>query len=93
MTRAGEAVNFFAVVAVIYAALYFGIIPTGKTIQNEIIPVLPFWALVTFGSYSLASLGWGVLTFKDKEAKYKELLLQIDQAKKELRAKGVDIDD
>lgn len=36
--------------------------------------MLPFWAIVSFGAYLLASLGWGVLTFKDTEGAYKELV-------------------
>jgi dolichol-phosphate mannosyltransferase subunit 3 len=53
---------------------------------------LPFWALVSFGAYLLFSLGWGIVTFNDTEGAYKELMLEIDTAKKELRAKGVDVD-
>jgi dolichyl-phosphate mannosyltransferase polypeptide 3 len=37
--------------------------------------VLPFWAIVSFGAYLLFSLGWGVLTFKDTEKAYDELVL------------------
>lgn len=36
--------------------------------------MLPFWALVSFGAYLLGTLGWGVLTFKDTEDAYKELV-------------------
>jgi dolichyl-phosphate mannosyltransferase polypeptide 3 len=53
---------------------------------------LPFWALVSFGAYLLFKLGWGVFTFNDVPDAYKELMGQIDQAKTELRAKGVTVD-
>ncbi|EAZ63505.1 hypothetical protein PICST_51616 [Scheffersomyces stipitis CBS 6054] len=92
MTKATEAgLTLFAVTAV-YFALYSGVIPTGQKIHDEILPYLPWWALVTFGSYALATLGWGVFTFKDKEDKYKELLVQIDEAKKFYKSKGLDLD-
>ena len=42
--------------------------------QNEIIPVLPFWALVSFGAYLLFNLGLGIVTFNDKKEAYEELM-------------------
>ena len=53
---------------------------------------LPFWTLITFGAYLLAKLGYGVLTFNDVPEAHEELMGQIDQARKELRAKGVTVD-
>ena len=35
---------------------------------------LPWWVLVSFGSYSLASLGWGLWTFRDCPDAYTELM-------------------
>lgn len=74
MTKAQQTLKQAAILIAIYLALYFGIIPLPATIKNEIVPVLPWWGLVTFGSYSLATLGWGVYSFKDKEAEYHTLL-------------------
>ncbi|EIM24185.1 dolichol-phosphate mannosyltransferase subunit 3 [Wallemia mellicola CBS 633.66] len=56
------------------------------------LPFFPYWALITFGSYSLASIGFGLFTFKDCPEAYNELLSEITQAKDELRARGVDVD-
>ena len=53
---------------------------------------LPFWALISFGAYLLFKLGYGVLTFNDVPDAHAELMKQIDQAKTELRKKGVDVD-
>lgn len=93
MTKATEtAVAFFAISSV-YFALYSGLLPTTKLVHDEILPYLPWFALVTFGSYALATLGWGVLTFKNKEASYKELLGQIDEAKAFYKSKGLDLDE
>jgi len=53
---------------------------------------LPFWALVSFGAYLLFKLGYNVYNFNDVPEAHKELMAQIEQAKTELRAKGVDVD-
>lgn len=53
---------------------------------------LPFWALVSFGAYLLFKLGLGVFTFNDVPEAHKELMLEIEQARNELSAQGVDVD-
>jgi alkanesulfonate monooxygenase SsuD/methylene tetrahydromethanopterin reductase-like flavin-dependent oxidoreductase (luciferase family) len=55
-------------------------------------PQLPLWAIVSFGAYLLAKLGYGVLTFNDVPEAHAELVKQIEQARTELRKKGVDVD-
>lgn len=93
MTKATETfVAFFATTAV-YFALCTGVFPSPKLVHDEILPYLPFWALVTFGAYALGTLGWGVLTFKNKEESYKELLEQIDEAKAFYKSKGLNLDE
>lgn len=89
MTKATQSVLAAFVISAVYFALYTGVLPTPALVRTEIVPYLPFWALVTFGAYALASLGWGVFTFKDKEDKYKELLVQIDEAKVFYKEKGI----
>lgn len=93
MTKATETFVALFAVSAVYFALVAGVIPTSEVIHNEILPYLPFWALVTFGAYALGTLGWGVLTFKDKEHSYKELLGQIEEAKDFYKKKGVDLDE
>lgn len=63
------------------------ILPT--KIQVEIIPVLPWWALVALGSYLLARLGLGVLQFNDTKEAYVELTHQLDTARKDLDKRQV----
>lgn len=53
---------------------------------------LPWWLLVSFGSYSLMSLGLGLLRFHDTPEAYESLLREIAQAKNELRDQGVHVD-
>lgn len=45
-----------------------------------------------FGSYSLMSLGLGLLRFNDTPEAYESLLTEITQAKNELRDQGVTVD-
>lgn len=92
MTKATETFVALFAVSAVYFALYAELIPTGKLIHDEILPYLPFWSLVAFGAYALGTLGWGVLTFKNKEASYKELMGQIDEARAFYKQKGVDLD-
>lgn len=92
MTKATETFVALFAASAIYFALYAGVIPTGSLIHDEILPYLPFWALVAFGAYALGTLGWGVLTFKNKEGSYKELMQQIEEAKAFYKTKGVELD-
>ncbi|KAF7195460.1 Dolichol-phosphate mannosyltransferase subunit 3 [Pseudocercospora fuligena] len=92
MTRAQQQLSLGLLVASIYTICVLGLLPFPSKIQDEIVPVLPFWTLITFGAYLLAKLGYGVLTFNDVPEAHEELMGQIDQARKELRAKGVTVD-
>lgn len=92
MTKATETFVLFLLLSSIYFALCTGTFPSPEKFHSEVLPYIPCWALVAFGSYSLATLGWGVLTFKDKEAKYEELLKQIDEAKSFYKAKGLQLE-
>ncbi|PHH67526.1 hypothetical protein CDD80_768 [Ophiocordyceps camponoti-rufipedis] len=53
---------------------------------------LPFWALVSFGALLLFRLGLGLVTFNDVPDAHKELMLEIDLAKSDLKSLGVDLD-
>ncbi|EGF84224.1 hypothetical protein BATDEDRAFT_85358 [Batrachochytrium dendrobatidis JAM81] len=57
-----------------------------------VIPAIPLWLLVTFGSYSLANLGWALIIFGDCPAAQVSLLKEIQTAKMDLRSHGVSID-
>ncbi|KAI9789306.1 MAG: hypothetical protein M1833_002430 [Piccolia ochrophora] len=92
MTRAQQTLSIGLLISSLYLACYLQLIPFPAKIQDEVIPVLPFWALVSFGAYLLAALGWGVLTFNDVPAAYSSLMKEIDTARGELKAKGVEVD-
>ncbi|KAL3424424.1 dolichyl-phosphate mannosyltransferase polypeptide 3 [Phlyctema vagabunda] len=92
MTRAQQTISIGLLVSSLYLSLYLELIPLPALISKEIIPVLPFWALVTFGAYLLFKLGLGVFTFNDVPKAHAELMEEIELAKKDLRSKGVDVD-
>ncbi|ROW07462.1 hypothetical protein VPNG_07130 [Cytospora leucostoma] len=92
MTRAQQTISIALLLSSVYLALYLQLIPLPAVVQTEIVPILPFWALVAFGAYLLARLGWGVLTFNDVPEAHKELLGEIETAKAELRKLGVTVD-
>ncbi|CUM66005.1 uncharacterized protein PRCAT00003659001 [Priceomyces carsonii] len=92
MTRATEALLTLFATSAVYFSIYAGVIPSSEKFHEQILPFLPWWVLVTFGAYSLGTLGWDVLTFKDKKEKYVELLEQIDEAKAFYEKEGIDLD-
>ncbi|KAF2111638.1 dolichol phosphate mannosyltransferas-like protein subunit 3 [Lophiotrema nucula] len=91
MTRAQQTISIALLLTSLYLAVFTEVIPFPEKIQKEIVPVIPFWALISFGSYLLFKLGWGVFTFNDVPEAHKELMGQIQQARAELKAKGVDV--
>ncbi|KAH8163859.1 hypothetical protein CIB48_g4387 [Xylaria polymorpha] len=92
MTRAQQTISIGLLVTSLYLALYLQLVPLPERVQTEIVPVLPFWALVSFGAYLLFRLGWNVMTFHDVPEAHKELVAEIELAKKDLRRLGVDVD-
>ncbi|KAH8998773.1 dolichol-phosphate mannosyltransferase subunit 3 [Lactarius hatsudake] len=95
MTRATRVAILSAVLSITYFLVFFAFIPVPfvtKEHTEQILPVLPWWLLVSFGSYALWSLGHGLYTFRECTDAYTELLSEISQAKLELRLKGVSVD-
>ncbi|KAF3064143.1 dolichol-phosphate mannosyltransferase subunit 3 [Daldinia decipiens] len=92
MTRAQQTISVGLLVTSLYLALYLNLVPLPELVQTEIVPVLPFWALVSFGAYLLFRLGWNVMTFHDVPEAHKELTAEIELAKTDLRRLGVEVD-
>jgi dolichol-phosphate mannosyltransferase subunit 3 len=57
----------------------------------QVVYVLPMYALVTFGAYSLAVIAMSVMAVTDCPEAAKELDRQVIEAKADLRKKGLDI--
>ncbi|KIY50991.1 dolichol-phosphate mannosyltransferase subunit 3 [Fistulina hepatica ATCC 64428] len=95
MTRAQRAAVATALCTSIYVLAFFEVVSVPfleDSISQQILPVLPWWLLVAFGSYTLMSIGWALFTFRDSPDAYNELLIEITEAKNDLRTKGVDVD-
>jgi len=95
MSRATRVALWLVIFSVAYFLTFFAFIPVpfvSKDHAEEILPVLPWWLLISFGSYSLWSLGHGLYTYRECTDAYTELLREVSQAKSELRVKGVSVD-
>lgn len=53
---------------------------------------LPFWVLISFGAFLLGKLGYGVLTFNDVPEAHESLQQEIEQARADLKKRGVEVD-
>ncbi|XP_030644965.1 dolichol-phosphate mannosyltransferase subunit 3 [Chanos chanos] len=58
-------------------------------VYKEVAWPMPVYLLVVFGCYSLATVGYRVATFNDCEEAAKELQAQIQEAKDDLKRKGL----
>ncbi|XP_023126989.1 dolichol-phosphate mannosyltransferase subunit 3 [Amphiprion ocellaris] len=56
---------------------------------REVAWPMPLYLLVSFGCYSLATVGYRVATFNDCEEAAKELQEQIKEAREDLRKRGL----
>jgi dolichyl-phosphate mannosyltransferase polypeptide 3 len=92
MTRAQQTLSVFLLVSSLYLSLYLGLVPLNETVQTEVIPVLPFYAVIAFGCYLLGRLGLAIFTFNDVPEAHAELQKEIELAKVELRKGNVDVD-
>lgn len=91
MTRAQQTISIALLLTSIYLAVFMEVISFPEKIQKEVVPYVPFWALISFGAFLLFKLGWGVFTFNDVPEAYAELQAQIAEARKDLKSKGVDV--
>jgi len=95
MTRATRVALLSTTFSIAYLLVLFAFIPVpfiAKVQTEQIFPVLPWWLLVSFGSYALWSLGHGLYTFRECTDAYTELLSEISLAKSELQLRGVSVD-
>ncbi|KAG0699306.1 dolichol-phosphate mannosyltransferase subunit 3 [Suillus ampliporus] len=95
MARLHRVSLYSSILISIYLLALFGVLPIpliDAGIAQEVLPVIPWWLLVSFGSYSLWSLGWGVFRFRDCPEAYHELLQEINEAKNDLRSRAITVD-
>ncbi|KAI8593351.1 hypothetical protein HDU89_002578 [Geranomyces variabilis] len=92
MTRATRAFTIAVIsISTWFLALYSSASSRSSAL-GQIIPVLPLWAIVAFGAYSLANIGWALITFGECPAAHASLLREIQAAKSDLRSKNVSVD-
>ncbi|DBA01717.1 TPA: hypothetical protein N0F65_010127 [Lagenidium giganteum] len=63
------------------------LVPDARVLQ--VVQMLPMYALVSFGAYSLAVIGINVISIEDCVDASKELDVQVKDAKEDLRKKGM----
>ncbi|KAH9823400.1 dolichol-phosphate mannosyltransferase subunit 3 [Melampsora americana] len=96
ITRAGRLLRNGLIASFFYVLLRTEMISiplVPKSIQTKIIPLTPWWLLITLGAYCLAVLGIGLLTVTDCSQAYEELVQDIAMAKSDLRRRGIQLDD
>ncbi|RDB16185.1 Dolichol-phosphate mannosyltransferase subunit 3 [Hypsizygus marmoreus] len=84
MTRAKRLSLLTTLLTALYLLVFFQVLAVplvDESTVQKILPVFPWWILVSFGSYSLWSLGWGLFTFRDCPEAYTGLLGEITRAK------------
>ncbi|XP_063296518.1 dolichol-phosphate mannosyltransferase subunit 3 [Pelobates fuscus] len=89
MTKLAEWLLGLTLLGVVWATLTFDLL--GLEIPEpcwQVIWPFPVYLLVTFGCYSLATVGYRVATFNDCESAAQELQRQIKEAKMDLTTKG-----
>ncbi|KAF8167226.1 dolichol-phosphate mannosyltransferase subunit 3 [Crassisporium funariophilum] len=95
MARAHRAAVLGTIAIIAYMLTLFNVLSVplvDAKIAEQILPVFPWWLLVSFGSYCLWSIGMGLATLRECPEAYNELLVEITAAKNDLRAKGVTVD-
>lgn len=90
MTKLVEWLTGVTVVLVAWAVVSFDLLDLSlPETYREVAWPMPLYLLVSFGCYSLATVGYRVATFNDCEEAAKELQEQIKEAKEDLRKKGL----
>ena len=56
---------------------------------KEVVHILPMYALICFGAYSLGTIGLSLMAVRDCPNAAKELDKQIKEAKEDLRRRGI----
>jgi len=95
MTALRAPLKLAGVVALLWTTILLGLVPQSlldRDSAQSLVYSIPVWTFVSVGVYCVATLVWGVATFRDCPEAHAELLGEIKQARDELRAKGVRVD-
>lgn len=90
MTKLLEWLLVVSLVAVAWGLVTFDLLGLHiSAVYKEVAWPMPVYLLVAFGCYSLAAVGYRVATFNDCEDAARELQSQIQEAKEDLKKKGL----
>ncbi|KAJ0055062.1 hypothetical protein NL108_008981 [Boleophthalmus pectinirostris] len=90
MTKLVEWLVGVTVILVAWAVVSFDLLELRlPDTYREVAWPMPLYLLVSFGCYSLATVGYRVATFNDCDEAARELQEQIKEAKEDLRKKGL----
>eukprot|EP00741_Cyanophora_paradoxa_P022518 tig00021464_g21744.t1 len=89
-----KVVKATAVVAVALAA-WMALLSDAAALDERsrgVARMMPLYALVSFGAYSLASIAWGLISFREYPEEAEELKRDVQRAKADLRRKSLVLD-
>ncbi|KAG7325604.1 hypothetical protein KOW79_010529 [Hemibagrus wyckioides] len=90
MTKLLEWLLGVSLVAVAWGLVTFDLLGLQlPAVYKEVAWPMPVYLLVVFGCYSLATVGYRVAMFNDCEEAARELKAQIQEAKEDLKKKGL----
>ncbi|KAM8767862.1 dolichol-phosphate mannosyltransferase subunit 3 [Acanthopagrus latus] len=90
MTKLLEWLFGVSLVGAVWALVTFDLLDLSlPQTYREVAWPMPLYLLVSFGCYSLATVGYRVATFNDCDEAARELQEQIKEAKEDLRKKGL----
>lgn len=90
MTKLLEWLFGVSLVLLLWAVVSFDLLELSlPRSYRELAWPMPLYLLVSFGCYSLATVGYRVATFNDCEEAARELQEQIKEAREDLRKKGL----
>lgn len=90
MTKLVEWLLGVSLVGAVWALVTFDLLDLSlPQTYREVAWPMPLYLLVSLGCYSLAMVGYRVATFHDCDEAAKELQQQIEEAKEDLRKKGL----
>ncbi|XP_061597765.1 dolichol-phosphate mannosyltransferase subunit 3 [Cololabis saira] len=90
MTKLMQWLFAVCVLGVAWAVVCFDLLELGfPRPYRELAGPMPLYLLVSFGCFSLATVGYRVATFNDCDEAARELQEQIKEAKEDLKKKGL----
>lgn len=92
-SRAVRVLGVLGALAAVWVALMLGVGDAPRILglspaAMQVVTTLPLWLLVSFGAYSLASIGFSLCTFRDCPEAFVELEKDIAASRVRLQQKG-----